>query len=78
MARPLRNIANRGYKTVPANQVPEGVTVNVMGWIGVIRFSEPWSDHLWYFEIEGKYADGDPFNTNLKLPTTALINYKEA
>lgn len=78
MAKPLRNIADRGYKTVPADQVPEGVTVNVAGWIGEIVHSEPWSDYIWQFEIQGKHADGDPFTTTLKLPVTALINYKEA
>lgn len=69
--------ARDGYLTKPAWQVPVGVTVNIAGWITTVTVSEPWSDWVWYLKLQGKYQDGDPFETFIHLPVDAQINYKE-
>lgn len=62
--------------SLPVFRVDQGDQVEIAGWPALVKYSEPYSDHVWYLEVEGHFADGEPFTTAIKIPADQQVRVR--
>lgn len=63
-------------RMVRVSEVLPGDQVELAGWPALVRHSEPWSDFIWFVEVDGHYADGDAFSTSFKIPVDVKLRIR--